>query len=63
MQKILRIAGDNEKQMCYEVLMLYGPSRVETIKMTQRTLLRKHPLGKWLLQHQAVSREGEVSIH
>lgn len=43
MQKILKIARDNEKQTCYEVLILYGPSRVETIKMTHPALAPKTP--------------------
>jgi len=37
MRKILKIASDSENQMCFEVLILYGPSRVETIKMIHPT--------------------------
>lgn len=43
MQKILKVASDNEKRACYEVLILYGPSGVETIKMTHPTLAPKTP--------------------
>lgn len=45
--EILKIACDNERQTCYEVLILYGSSRVETIKMSLPT---PHPKGtSWTL--------------
>lgn len=46
--------------MWYQVLMVYGPSRVEAVKMIHYTFVPKHLLGEWHMQYQPITREGKI---
>lgn len=48
--------------MWYQVLMVYGPSRVEAVKMIHYTFVPKHLLGEWHMQYQPITREGKLNM-